>query len=186
MALDNEDLKETVIGTEEIYHGKIVHLRVDRVRMPDGKEAKREIVGHHGAVCIVPVTAEGNVLLVRQFRLAAGEVLLEVPAGTREPDETPEVCAARELEEETGFRAGNLRPLFAAFLAPGYSTELIYAFLATDLTPGAVHTDEDEHVVLTSLPLAEVHQRIVAGELRDAKTIASVLVAAQLIGRSGG
>jgi 8-oxo-dGTP pyrophosphatase MutT (NUDIX family) len=182
-AKENE-LKETVIGTEEIYRGKIVHLQVHTVHLPDGKEAKREVVQHRGAVCIVPITDDGNVLLIRQFRLAAGEALLEIPAGTLEPGETPAACAARELEEETGFRAGTLRPLFSAFLAPGYSSELIHAFLATDLMPGSTHMDEDEKVVLAPMPLVEVQQRILDGELRDAKTIASILVAAQLMNRA--
>jgi 8-oxo-dGTP pyrophosphatase MutT (NUDIX family) len=181
--MQEPDLKETVIGTEDIYKGKIVHLRVDTVRLPNGKEAKREVVAHRGAVCIVPVNAVGEVLFIRQFRLAAGETLLEIPAGTLETGETPAECAARELEEETGFRAGALRPLFSSFLAPGYSSELIHAFLATDLTPGSTHMDEDEKVVLTPMPLAEAQQRILNGELRDSKTISAVLVAAQLLDR---
>src|SRR5579862_6214468 len=174
------ELNETVIGTTEIYRGKIVHLRVDRVRLPDGSESQREIVGHRGAVCIVPVL-EGQVLLLRQFRLAAGGVLLEIPAGTLEEGEAPDACAARELEEETGYRAQTLRPLFSAFLAPGYSTELIHAYLAEGLTPGATHLDADEQVALTPLPIAEVERRILAGEVQDAKTIAAVLVALRLI-----
>ena len=180
MKQSDEDLKETVIGTEEIYRGKIVRLRVDRVRLPDGKEAKREIVGHGGAVCIVPITEDGNVLMIRQFRLAAGGVLLEIPAGGLETGETPEACAARELEEETGYRTASLRPLFSMFLAPGYSTELIHAYLATGLTPGTTHMDEDENVVLTPIPLEEVVDRILAGEIRDAKTIAAVMAAYHL------
>jgi ADP-ribose pyrophosphatase len=185
MEYKNENLKETVIGTEEIYHGKIVHLRVDSVRLPDGKESKREIVGHGGAVCIVPITDDGNVLLIRQFRLAASDVLLEIPAGGLEPGETPEACAARELEEETGFRATSLQHLFSAFLAPGYSTELMHAYLATGLTPGKTNMDEDEKVVLTPIPLGEVVDRILAGELKDAKTIAGIMVAYHLRERGG-
>src|SRR5262249_44209047 len=117
------ELTETVIGSEEIFRGKIVHLRVDSIRLPDGSESKGEIVAHKGAVCVVPVRDDGTVLLIRQFRLAAGKALLEIPAGTREEGEEPDACAARELEEETGYRATTLRPLFSAYLAPGYSTE---------------------------------------------------------------
>ena len=175
------DLNETVTGSELIYDGKIVHLRVDNVVLPDGKAAKREIVGHPGAVCIVPVRDDGTILLVRQFRLAAGQVLLEIPAGTRNSGEDPAACAARELEEETGYKAANLRPLFSSYLAPGYSTELIHAYLATGLTDGKTNPDEDENVELVALPIPEVERRILAGELQDAKTIAAILVALRLI-----
>lgn len=174
------ELNETVIGTESIFEGKIVHLRVDSVRLPDGRESKREIVQHRGAVCIVPITADNHILMARQFRLAAGKTLLEIPAGTLESGENPEDSARRELEEETGYRAGTLRPLFAAYLAPGYSTELIHAYLATDLTTGATHFDADENLELVTLPVAEVERAILAGEVQDAKTIASVLVALRL------
>ncbi len=171
---------ETVIGSEEIYTGKVVHLRVDTVRLPNGREAKREIIQHAGAVCIVPIH-EGNVLLIRQFRLAAGKVLLEIPAGMREQGEEPAVSAARELAEETGYRSANLRPLFASYLAPGYSTELIHAFLATDLTPGETNMDADEHVELVTVPLDDIERRILAGEIQDSKTVAAVLFALRVL-----
>lgn len=175
----DEDLKETVIGTQEIYRGRIVHLRVDSVRLPDGKEAKREVVGHGGAVCIVPITDDGQVVLIRQFRLPASGTLLEIPAGGLELGEEPEAAAARELQEETGYRAAAMQHLFSMFLAPGYSTELIHTYLATGLTPGDTHMDEDERVVLTPMPLHEAVSRIMAGEVQDAKTIAGVLAAAR-------
>ena len=174
------ELTETVIGTEAIYSGKVVHLRVDTIRQPDGHEGKREIVAHPGAVCIVPIRADGMVLLVRQFRLAAGQALLEVPAGTREKDEDPEACALRELEEETGYRTTELRPLFTAYLAPGYSTELMYAYLATNLTAGQINPDEGEKLELVEIPLAEIESRVLAGEFADAKTIAALLMASRL------
>lgn len=176
------DLIETVIGSDEIYAGKVVHLRVDRVRLPNGKESKREVVAHRGAVCIVPVL-NGEVLMVRQFRLPAGKVLLEIPAGTLEAGENPDDCAARELEEETGFKASSIVPLFSAYLAPGYSTELIHAYLASGLTEGSLHLDADENVVLERIPLAEIERMILAGELQDSKTISAVLVALRRLGR---
>ncbi len=168
---------EIVTGSESIYQGRVVRLRLDTVRLPDGREAKREIVEHPGAVCIVAVDAEGQVLLVRQFRLAAGKVLLEVPAGTLEAGEETAACAARELEEETGYRAAHIEPLFSMLLAPGYSTERIHAFLATGLTRTQTHFDEDESVELETLSLAEAERRALAGELDDAKTVSSLLVA---------
>jgi nudix-type nucleoside diphosphatase (YffH/AdpP family) len=168
---------ETVIGSESVYEGKIVHLRVDTVRLPGGKESKREIVAHKGSVCIVPIRDDGAILMVRQFRLAAGKTLLEIPAGTLEAGEEPDACAARELEEETGYRAGNLRPLFAAYLAPGYTTELIHAYLATGLTPSRTKLDADENVELVPVPREQAERMVLSGELQDAKTISAVLVA---------
>src|SRR5262245_44718367 len=156
------ELIETVIDSQEIYSGKIVHLRVDTVRLPNGHESKREIVGHRGAVCVVPVQADGTILLVRQFRLAAGKVLLEIPAGTLEAGEDPADCAARELEEETGFKAGQMRFLFSAFLAPGYSTELIHAYLATDLTEGSIHFDAGENCETVAMTQEEIEQKLLA------------------------
>ncbi|HLK55658.1 MAG TPA: NUDIX hydrolase [Chthonomonadaceae bacterium] len=175
------ELTETVIGTEEVFQGKLIHLRVNTVRLPNGNEAKREVVVHKGAVCIVPVQDDGTVLMIRQFRLAAGRVLFEIPAGTLEIGEEPDACAARELEEETGYTAANLRPLFSAYLAPGYSTELIHAYLATGLTKTHAHTDDDENVELVPIPLADLERRVLAGELQDAKTIAAVLTAIRLL-----
>jgi ADP-ribose pyrophosphatase len=174
------ELTEMVIGSEPIYSGKVLDLRVDTIRQPDGRVAKREIVAHHGAVCIVPIRDDGMVLLVRQFRLAAGQTLLEVPAGKREGNEEPEACALRELEEETGYRAADLRPLYTAYLAPGYSTELMYAYLATGLTPGQTNPDEDEKLELVEIPMAEIERRVLAGEFADAKTIAALMMAAYL------
>ena len=174
-------MAETVISTEEIYKGRIVHLHVDTVRLADGKEAKREIVSHGGAVCIVPLMEDGTVLLVKQFRLAAGKVLLEVPAGTLEKDEDPDACALRELEEETGYKAANLRPLFTTFVAPGYSTELIHAYLATGLTKTQTNFDEGEDLELVTMPLEDAEQLVLSGEVQDAKTIASLLVARRVM-----
>lgn len=174
------ELTETVIGTQEIYSGRVVHLRVDTIRQPDGYESKREIVAHPGAVCVVPIREDGTVLLVRQFRLAAGQALLEVPAGTREKGEDPKDCALRELEEETGYRAAELRPLYTAYLAPGYSTELMYAYLATGLTPGTTNPDEGEKIELVEVPITEIESRVLDGQFADAKTIAALLMASRL------
>lgn len=171
------ELNETVIGTENIYDGKILHLRVDTVRLPDGYESKREIVAHKGAVCVVPVQEDGTILMVRQFRLAAGQTLLEIPAGTLEPGEDPDACAARELEEETGYRAATLRLLFQIYPTPGYSTERIYAYLATGLAPGKAHLDAGENVELAAVPRAEAERMALSGEIQDAKTLCSLLVA---------
>jgi len=175
--MEAEDLTETVIGTEPIYKGRVVDLRVDTVRLPDGREAKREVVAHKGAVCVVALQADGKVLLVRQFRLPAGKALLEIPAGGLEPGEEPDACALRELEEETGYRAATLRPLFSCYLAPGYSSELIHAYLATDLTQTQTHFDDNENLQLVAIPLEQAVEQALSGGYEDAKTIAALLVA---------
>ena len=175
------DLIERVIGSRNVYDGNIVHLRVDTVQLPNGHESQREIVSHRGAVCVVPVRTDGAVLMVRQFRLAAGRVLLEIPAGTLEADEDPAACAARELEEETGFKPGRLGKLFHAFLSPGYSTEVVHAYVATELTPGTVHLDAGENVRTEAIPLDEIETRILSGEIEDAKTIAALLMVQRII-----
>ncbi|MCS6775792.1 MAG: NUDIX hydrolase [Chloroherpetonaceae bacterium] len=172
---------ETVIDSVSLYTGRVVHLRVDTVRLPDGRDAQREIVVHRGATCIVPVQSDGTVLLVRQFRLAAGRALLEIPAGTLEPGEDPLACAQRELQEETGYRAGRMQPLFQAYLAPGYSTELIHAFLATELTPVASRADPDEILQLVPISLDRIAESIRDGVLQDAKSIAALLMAQRVL-----
>ena len=177
------DLTETVTGTREIFKGRVVHLRVDTVQLPNGSTSQREIIAHPGAVCMVPVNEDGEVLMVRQFRLAAGKALLEIPAGTLEKDEVPIDCAARELEEETGFRAASIRPMFSAYLAPGYSSELIHAFLATGLSKLAAPAaqDSDENVRLEAIPLGELQRMVLRGDLQDSKSISSILTAIKLL-----
>lgn len=174
---------EEVVDTTEIFSGKIVKLRVDTVRLPDGRTSKREIVDHHGAVCIVPVNDQGEVMMVRQFRLAAGQELLEIPAGTLEEGEQPLECALRELEEETGYKASTMRPMFASYLAPGYSTELIHAYLATGLIKqeNPLRQDNDEYVVVETFPLEKLIEMSLNGEIKDSKTISSLLAASLLL-----
>jgi len=167
---------EETLSSRRLYEGAVVKLRVDRVRLPSGHEAVREVVEHSGAVTIIAVNGEGQVLLVRQYRHPTGRSLLELPAGTLEKDEKPEACAARELEEETGFRAGRVQRLGGFFLAPGYSTEYIQAYLVTDLEPGSAGGDEDEDIQVLALPLAEVLRMVETGELEDAKSLASLLL----------
>lgn len=183
--MEPQDLTETVIGSEPIYKGRVVDLRVDTVRLADGREAKREVVAHKGAVCVVALQEDGTVLLVRQFRLPAGKVLLEIPAGGLEPGEEPYDAALRELEEETGYRAATLRSLFACYLAPGYSSELIHTYLATDLTRTQTHFDDNENLELVVLPLEEAVAKVLEGEYDDAKTIAGLLAVHALL-RNGG
>lgn len=167
---------EEALATRRLYDGAVVKLRVDRVRMASGHEVAREVVEHSGAVTIVALNAEGRVLLVSQHRYPTGRALLELPAGTLEPGEDPQVCALRELEEETGFRAGRIERLGGFFVAPGYCTEYIQAYVATDLEPGTPGGDDDEDIEVRPLPLEEVLRLADSGELEDAKSLATLLL----------
>jgi ADP-ribose pyrophosphatase len=158
-------------------------VRVDEVKLPDGRRARREIVEHAPAIAAVPLREDGQVVLVRQWRQPVGEALLEIPAGVMNPGETPEQSAARELAEEIGYRPQRLELLFSVYLAPGYSEELIHIFLATGLVPAHAEADEDENLHPVLMPLAEAAARCRAGELRDAKTVAGILAAAEREGK---
>ena len=167
--------EERTISTRKIYEGRIVNLRVDTVELPGGRTSEREIVEHRGAVVIAAIDGQGNVLLVRQFRKAVGQVLLELPAGTLDPGEDPETCALREIQEETGFRAGKLEKLGGFYSAPGFLTEYLQLFMATELEPNARAGDDDEDIEVVPTPLSKVPHLIATGEIRDAKSVAGLL-----------
>jgi len=178
-ATGDKRLSEETIDTRKVYEGRVIDLRVDTVSLPSGRTTTREVVVHRGAVAVVPLLPDGRVVLIRQYRQAAGQVLLEVPAGTLEPDETPEQCAFRELAEETGFSAGRLEKLFASYLAPGYSTELLHVYLGLDVQPDrdGREPEADEAIETVSLPLDEAVEWVLSGRIIDAKTICCVLLA---------
>ena len=132
------------LGSREIFRGRTFDVDVDRVRLPNGKEMDMELVHHRGAAAVVPVLEDGTVLLVRQYRYATGGWLLEIPAGKIDGGEPPEVCAARETEEETGYRAGKLEPLGWIWTTPGFADEKIWLYLATDLEPAEQGLEDDE------------------------------------------
>jgi len=146
------------------------------VQLPSGRVSTREVVVHPGAVAIVPLREDERVVLVRQYRHAVGKILMEIPAGTMHPQETPEECAQRELREEVWCSAGRLEKLASFYLAPGYSTELLHLFLATDLTPAKGEQDEDELLEITTLPLTDALAAIERGDIQDAKTIVGLLL----------
>ncbi|MDR0380989.1 MAG: NUDIX hydrolase [Oscillospiraceae bacterium] len=171
------DLRETPLGGETLYRGKIVNVRVDRVRLPDGKEATREVVEHPGGVAVVAVTRDRRVAAVRQYRYPMGETLLEIPAGKLEPGEDPADCGRRELLEETGYVPGRYEALGVLYPTPGYCREKLYLFLATDLTQAGARPDEDEWLEVVHVPLDEMAARVLDGRVRDAKTVAGVLMA---------
>lgn len=174
MNQNNQKSAEPTVSTRRIHEGRIINLREDTVEMPSGREAKREIVEHGGAVCIVPILPDGRIVLVRQYRKPAEDFLLEIPAGGLEPDESIEECAARELREECGYQPGKLTHLYDAFLAPGYSTELIHCFLAENLSEQRDAPDEDENVETEIYTLDELSAMIDDGRIKDAKTICAL------------
>ncbi|MFM7320741.1 MAG: NUDIX hydrolase [Armatimonadota bacterium] len=171
------DLNESVVESHRIHEGRIVNLRVDTVVLPDGRTAQREIVEHSGAIAAVPVDNDGRVLLVRQFRLAAGRPLLEIPAGGMEEGEDPAECAVRECAEEIGRVPGRLTPLFSAWVAPGYATEIIHCFLAEDLVTERKDGDVDEFVEVVPATWTEIDQWIADGSIQDMKSIAALAIA---------
>ena len=166
-----------LIKSETLLQGRAFKIRRDHLKTPDGRETKLEIIEHGGSVVIVPVDDEGNMLFVRQYRHAASMDLLELPAGTRDGDEPYEACAAREIREETGMEAGRLRKVGEFYLAPGYSTEFMAVYLATELNHNPLEADDDEFLSVEKIPVDEAIQKAERGEIPDAKSLAALLLA---------
>jgi ADP-ribose pyrophosphatase len=157
--------------TRNIYTGKVVTLNVDTVQLPNGATVELETIRHPGAAAAVPMKEDGTVVLIRQFRHAAGGFIYEIPAGKLHPGEDPLDCASRELEEEIGYRASSFELLSSIFTAPGFADEVIDIYKATGLTKGRQHLDRDEVLDVIEMPLAEAVKKIEDGTIRDAKTI---------------
>ena len=157
--------------TKTIYKGRVVNLNLETVTLPNGHTVELEVIHHPGATAIVPMRDDGSVLLIRQFRHAAGGYILEIPAGKLDPGEDPKDCAARELEEEIGFRASSLEPVITFFTTPGFTDEVIHIYKATGLRPGRQNLDHDEVLDVIELPLQKAITQIEDGTIRDGKTI---------------
>jgi ADP-ribose pyrophosphatase len=162
---------EEILHSEYLYRGKIINLRVNEVRLPNKNIAIREIVEHRGAAVIVALDEQQRVLMVRQYRSAAGKELLEVPAGTLNSGEDPALCATRELKEETGYQAAQWEPIGYFYSSPGFSTEKMYLYLAQQLTQSEASPEEDEEIAVELVPLPQALNMIERGEIVDAKTI---------------
>lgn len=167
-------MQEERIASETVFDGRLLSVRVDTVKTPDGRETTREVVAHPGAVGILPIMADGRIILVRQFRYAVGRELLETPAGTREPEETAEECALRELEEEVGMRAGRLELMARFFVSPGWCNEELVIFRAGDLRPSTANLDDDEELEVVIVSPEEIPWLIADGQIADAKTLTSL------------
>lgn len=166
-----------LLKSEVLMKGRAFAIRRDHLKTPDGRETKFEIIEHGGSVVIIPVDENGNILFVRQYRHATGQDLLELPAGTLDDNEEPEVCAAREIREETGMAAGVLTKLGEFYLAPGYSTEFMIVFLATGLSHNPLDADDDEFLSVESIPITEAIAMAERGEIPDAKSLAALFLA---------
>lgn len=172
------DQAPAVLSSEQVFKGRVVELLVDTVREGE-KTYRREVVRHPGGACAVALFDDGTLALVKQYRHPPARFVLELPAGKLEPGETPEVCARRELEEEVGVTAGRFQPLAEFFTTPGFCSEKLWVFLATDLRETMRSHEDDEIIEVIRIPLSTAQMMIATGEIDDAKTIIGILLAAQ-------
>lgn len=178
-----DQLTEKLLSKEVVFPGKIIRLEHWQVALPNGEPALREVACHPGASAVVALDDEGQIILVRQHRIAVGRLTLEIPAGKLDsPDEDPFLCAQRELSEETGMTARNWQKLTCLETTPGFCNERIHIYLATGLEQGNCHPDEDEFVSVTRMPLAEAAANVMNGTFRDGKTALAIMMAAALKG----
>lgn len=171
------------IRSEVLLQGRAFKIRRDYLKTPNGRETRYEIIEHGGSVVIVPIDDDGNLLFVRQYRHAVGLDLLELPAGTRDGDEPYEECAAREIREETGMQAGKLQKVGDFYLAPGYSSEFMAVFLATELKHNPLKADDDEFLQVEKIPVGKANEMFERGEVPDAKSLAAWLLAKPYLSR---
>ena len=169
------NLEEKQLSFDYKFKGRIINLRVDEALLPNGATATREVVEHNGGICVVPITENGEVLMVEQYRYPYGEVILEIPAGKRDGNEEPLEGGKRELREETGAVAENYTFLGELYPTPGYCGEVIYMYLATGLSYGETDPDEDEFLNVKKIPLEKAVDMIMKGEIKDAKTQTAIL-----------
>ena len=174
---------EKTIDSKRIFQGKMIHLRVDKVQLPDGKIATREIIEHPGAVAVVPITEDNRIIMVRQYRKPAEDFLLEIPAGKLDENEKPEFCAHRELKEETGFVSGKLEHLCSFFTTPGFSNEILHLYIAEELVEGIAKPDEDEYLSVESYPIEELLDMIFRSQIVDSKTIIGIFAAKEILSK---
>jgi ADP-ribose pyrophosphatase len=167
---------EKKLATQQIYHGRGVNIRVDTVENASGKEATREVVEHSDCVAVAVLDEQDNVLLVRQFRHAVGKFLLEIPAGGIDPGEDPVDTVCRELQEEIGYFPRKIDKLGGFYAIPGYGTEYLHCFLATDLVPGRLVAEDTESIELVRVPSERIPHLITSGEICDAKSVAALLL----------
>jgi ADP-ribose pyrophosphatase len=180
---DKHPFWEETIATKPIFQGRVISLQVDTVRLPDGSETTREIIRHPGAVAILALLDDGDkMLVVEQYRKPLEKAQVEIPAGKLEPGEEPLIAAGRELEEETGYRAGSLELLHSFSTSPGFADEVIHLYVARNLEKGNVHLDEEEFLTCEAITLPQAWQYIHEGRICDSKTLLAVYAWQQLVG----
>lgn len=170
-------MEETTVESRLVFEGRVLNMKVDTVKLPNGKQSTREVVVHPGAIAVVAVTDADELVLIKQFRYPVGQVIWEIPAGKLEKGEDPLNCAKRELAEETGHGAEQWKHLSTFFTTPGFTDEIMYIYLATGLNTDKQTADDDEFIELQYVPFSEALGMIASGEIKDAKTIAGILLA---------
>ncbi|MEG1268573.1 MAG: NUDIX hydrolase [Oscillospiraceae bacterium] len=176
------ELFEKTISSEDIYDGRIIKITCDTIELPDGRRALREVVGHPGGACVVPIDEKNNILMVEQFRYPMKEIVLEIPAGKLEWGENPDSAVERELREETGFTADNIEYLGVNYPTPGYCAEKLYLYMATGLHKGEQELDADEYLNVKSVPFSVAVDMVMNNSIKDSKTVAAILLAARRLG----
>ncbi|MGM9606855.1 MAG: NUDIX domain-containing protein [Oscillospiraceae bacterium] len=177
------DMTERTIEHTRPYEGVIVNVDLDKAQLPNGRTARREVVNHPGGVAVLPLNDDGTVSVVRQYRYPFSQVLTEIPAGKLEPGEEPRTGALRELNEEIGAQVGELIELGAIYPSPGFCREVLYLYLARNLTYGESCPDEDEFLELERIPFDSLVEQVMSGEIQDGKTVAAVLKVKVLLER---
>ncbi len=173
--------EEKTVATKEIFNGRIVKVRLDRVAMPDGTEAERELVFHPGGVGVVALTDNNEIIMVRQFRKPIEKAIYEIPAGKLDSDEYHRECGIRELGEETGMTADRFEYLGFIYPSPGFTDEVTHVYLATGLKQGEVHPDEDEYLDVEKIPFETAYQMVMRNEINDAKSVFGILKTRQIL-----
>ena len=180
----DKNMEETTISSKNIFDGKVIHLHLDDIRLPDGNVGFREYCTHNGAVCVIPITADNEVICVRQYRYAIRKPLLEIPAGKLDSkDENPDDAVRRELREETGATSENITFLGLYYGSPALIDEKIYMYMAQDLSFGECNLDDDEFLEVIKIPLKDMVDMVLRGEIEDGKTQSAVLRAYTLLNR---
>lgn len=168
------NLDETFISSKVAFAGRLLKVNIDTVTLPNGRETTRELIHHPGAVAVVPILDDGSMVFVKQYRYPLGTVLYEIPAGKLDPDEDPDVCARRELSEETGYSAREWQKLTSIVTTPGFTDEVIHLYAAHGLEKHVQHTDEDEFIDVVALTPQQVKQMVLEGTIYDSKTLSAL------------